>query len=627
MKRNHLNLFIFFLMTLLISLAVYLQYTISQSRDKLKDEEIKVSEQYAEGIAKYIQLKVKYADIKKTLTGNTKLQNELNEVLQAFLTKRYKYIFLLQKDKDHYRFLLDGSKEQAEEFNAIFLPSGNLFDVVYFTKRVQIIKQQDGVESIWLSLLYPIIREDKTEALLVLDLSEDYGHYIENFSSPLMSVAKMMQIFLLGSILLLLLATYWYYRFRKSILVDKLTFAHTKLYMEEFFNRNKVDDFNAIMIDIDEFSKVNKKYGHEVGDVVLAKFVKTIDSFTGEFGAKIIRIGGSEFFIIIPKSNTDLEAFAKKLFKILSEKKYLVSNEVLSLTVSMSAVDVPKDTYDIQNIQRMLDEKLLEVKSKGKDDLGILGIKYFNEVYYSSMDYIREALDEKRFLCLYQPIFNTKEKKIVKYEALVRLIDKDDRKKLISPFHFMRVIKGTSQYIKMSKLVLQEIFNTLEAYPNIELSMNLDLDDLYSKEVMSIISNKLFEHRKFANRLTFEIVEENEIHDYAKVASIFRQLKEYGSKIAIDDFGSGYANYGYLMQLNVDILKIDGSVVSKLLTSPKRAKAILSSIRDLASSLGYKLIAEYVADEEIYNMVKEIGIECSQGYYLGKPKLIEEYIH
>ena len=330
-----------------------------------------------------------------------------------------------------------------------------------------------------------------------------------------------------------------------------------------------------------------------------------------------------EFLVVTPKQEGNIE---QQAYKVLQEKKYLIHNEVKQITVSISAINVPKETTSMINIERLLDEKLLEIKSKGKNGLGILGTTELSEVPYGNMDYIKEALEEERLICLYQPICETQTKQIVKYEALVRLIDKDDPKKLISPFHFMKVIKGTSQYIKMSKLVLREVFITLRTYKDVQISINLDLDDLDNNDMMKLITQHLYEHREMANRVTFELLEEHEIQDYDKVMFYVQQLKAYGSKVALDDFGSGYASYKYLIKLDIDILKIDGSIVRELQSAPERAKAVIQSIQQLAEIFQYEVIAEFVSHEDIYEILKELNIQYVQGYYLGEPRPIEAYL-
>ncbi len=624
MRKQYFDKFIFFLMVLLIIFALFLQIATVQSTEKLKKEEIQKAEQYAAKIAQLIQRRT--ADnLESALTSNTELRDYLNESLQAFLTKQYQYIFVLKKDiKGNYRFLLDGSEEEPEEYKTIFFPKSKLFDRVYETRNMQIIEQHEGVEQVWLSLVYPIVSENKTDALLVLDLSESYGQHLNDFNSPMMAVVWMMQIFLLLSMFLLIFLAYRYYKIRKALITDDLTSVYKKPYLQEFFDKNRLDGYNVILMDIDEFKKVNQKFGYEFGDMILQEFTQTLKS-TLSSKAIIVRTGGAEFLVISPKSESTVEAEAEKIFDRLREKKYLIGNEIQYLTVSMSAMSIPEESASLQNIERLLDEKLLEVKSKGKNALAILSKEELSGINYNNMDYIKEALEEERLICLYQPIYETQTKKIIKYEALVRLIDKEDPEKLIVPFHFMKSIKGTSQYIKMSKLVLREVFNTLNQYEDVEISVNVDLDDLDNADMMKLITHNLYENRTIANRLTFEILEDHEMKDHGKVMFYLQQLRAFGSKIALDDFGSGYASYSYLIKLNIDILKIDGSIVKELKHRPDHAKTVIRSIRELAESFHYDLVAEFVSDEEIYNVIKDLGIEYVQGYYLGEPKPIEWY--
>ena len=625
MRKAYSDKFIIFLMVLLIAFALFLQISTIKSTEKLKNDEIKRAEQYASKIAKLIQVRGKN-NLEATLTENPELRKHLNESLHAFLTKQYQYIFVLEKnEKGKYRFLLDASEEEPAEYKSIFFPKSELFDSVYASQKMQIIEQYEGVEEVWLSLVYPIVSDNKTEALLVLDLSESYGEHLNKFNSPLMTVVWMMQVLLILSIVLLVYLLNRYSKLRKILLFDTLTSAHTKVFLEEFFNRHEVDAYNVILIDMDEFAQINNKYGYASGDSVIKEFSATIMRIVSA-GSKLIRTGGTEFLVLVPKTESDFEGLVKKLFGTLQEKKYLLENEVFDQKVSMSAMITPEGKASIHDVQRILDKKLLEIKSKGKNAFGLLGLDHFDQMNYGNMDYIKEALEEERLVCVYQPIFHTQTKKIVKYEALVRLIDKENREKLISPAHFMDVIKGTSQYIKMSKLVFKNVFSVLHTYPEIEISVNLDLDDLYNADMMKLITEELYRYKHIANRLTFEILEDHEIHNYEQVALIFQQLKTFGSKIAIDDFGSGYANYVYLIKLDVDILKIDGQLIQELLYAPERTSVMLESIKDLAEAYQYKVVAEFVSSREIYEMVKALEIEYVQGFYLGEPKLIEAYI-
>jgi len=626
--KKHLDKIIIFLIVLLMIFAGYLQLATIDSTEKLRKDELNKSQQYIEKIAKLIHQKTGN-QIEQSLTYDERLREDLNDVLEAFLTKQYRYIYMLYKDDtNHFRFLLDGSKEEKEPYKDIFFPKSNYFYKVYDSGKVKIVEQSKddiGVEDIWMSILYPIVVDGKTKALLSLELSTEYAEYLNTFNSPLMNVVNWMQWFLIASILLLIFLAYRYYQLNKSLTIDKQTTAYTKQYISDFFNTNKINAYNGFLIDIDEFKGINEQYGHDFGDKLIKLFVKRMNEKLID-GAKVVSSGGTEFFVLIPKTKIKIDSLANSFYNEIKNVPYQLDNQSISLSISMSAMNIPIEAKLVSNIQRILDEQLLLVKNRGKNNLIILDDTCIEKIKYSNFDYVKESLNDKRICCLYQPIVHTSDKKIIKYEALVRMIDKDDNSELVSPYYFLKTIKGTSQYIKMSKMVLQDVFDTLYKYPTINISMNLDLDDLYNINLMNVINTHLENHQDISKRITFEILEENNIYDYNKVNTVFNQLRKYGSKIAIDDFGSGYSNYTYLTKLDVDIIKIDGSLISDLLVVPERSKMVLMSIKELADKLNLEVIAEFVSNEEIYEAVKEIGITYAQGYYLGKPKAIDFYI-
>jgi EAL domain-containing protein (putative c-di-GMP-specific phosphodiesterase class I) len=122
----------------------------------------------------------------------------------------------------------------------------------------------------------------------------------------------------------------------------------------------------------------------------------------------------------------------------------------------------------------------------------------------------------------------------------------------------------------------------------------------------------------FAERIIFEITESEGISNYAVVNEFITEVKRNGGKIALDDFGSGYSNFFYVTQLNVDFIKIDGSIISQITDNPS-AHIITETIIDFASKLGIKTIAEFVADEAIYRCLEGLSIDAYQGYYFGEP--------
>jgi diguanylate cyclase (GGDEF)-like protein len=617
--------YFFIILGLLIGFALYLQYSIEKNTQNLHRLELNKAAQYAKRITKYLETETN-GDLKEYLSTHQEELQSFNNMLHAFLTDEFRYIFLLTKDqKGHYRFLLDGSLSDPVEFNTLFFPKSEQYDRVYQSGKAEIIEQHNGVEEVWKSLLYPVVDKNETRALLVMDLSRKYAASLSQLNSPLAKTVGLMQLFLWISFFFIAYMTYSYYRFRKSIMIDPMTGAATKLYLHEFLKSKELERYNIVLIDIDEFKRINQKFGYKNGDSLLRAFVETLLEIVPP-ETKVIRLGGTEFVLLMPKGN-DLTKVVASIYDTIKEKRFIVENEPVTLTTSMTAMHIPEGAHSIEKILHILDEKMLEVKSRGKNDYAIVGEKHLDDLKYSDMDYIKKALDEERVTCLFQPICQTQSKKIVKYEALVRLIDDEDDSKLISPFYFLPVIKGTSQYIKMSKLVLCEVMRVLDRYEEIEVSMNLDLTDLLNREMMHLIMEKLHAHQENAPRLTFEIVEDMEVKEFEKVALIFDQLRTYGSKIALDDFGSGFANYTYLIKLDWDIIKIDGTLIKELLSNREKAEPIVQSINELAIYFNCDVVAEFVADAEIYGIVKHLFIEYSQGYYLAEPKPIETFMH
>ena len=627
MKQHLIDKFIAVLVVMLIGFAIFLKISATYGTEKLKEDEIKKSRYYAQQIATLIEKKTN-GNIEKSLNENTTLRLQLNEILQAFLTEQYHYIFLLNKnEKNNYQFLLDASKENAEEYKNIFFPQSSQFDEVYKNRKMKIIAQNsDEVEDIWLSVVYPIVKDEKTEALLILDISKEYAQYLQTFNSPLMNLLSFMQLFLALSLFILIFLAYKYYKTRELLIKDKLTSLYTKYYLNEFFKVHTIHDYLAILIDIDELNNINQKYDRDVGDEVLKLFSKRLTEMLPK-DSKVIRFGGSEFFIIIAKDKVkDQDIFVEQYYRKLIDDAYIVMNYSIFLDVSMIAMDIPEGVKHIDNVIRLMDENLLNIKKTGKNRFEFIKNITLEDIRYTSIDYIKTALDEERFTFLYQPICNTKSKEIVKYEVLVRMIDRDNVEKLVSPSYFLNAIRFTTQYSKLSKLVLTEVFSILEKYKNIEISMNLDLDDLFNPEMMTLIENYLIQYQHNAPRLTFEILEDNEMYDFEKANEIFSELHQFGSKIAIDDFGKGYANYIYLSRLDIDIIKLDASFIYDLERHPQRTRLIIESIQLLADKLGCEVVAEYVYNESTYAILKEIGVDFSQGYYLGKPERLDYYL-
>lgn len=226
---------------------------------------------------------------------------------------------------------------------------------------------------------------------------------------------------------------------------------------------------------------------------------------------------------------------------------------------------------------------------------------------------LRAALDEGRIVPYYQPIYSYKTGRIEKYECLMRLIDDHG---VHLPEAFLGIAKKTKLYPKLTLQMIEKIFTDL-AESDAEFSINLGAEDLLSDETMNFLITKAKKQR-CASRIVLEIVETEELERFEVIARALQRCKTIGMKIAIDDFGTGYSNFDYLISMQADYIKIDGSIIQKI-RSDLHARELVASIVGFVHKAGMQTIAEYVFDAETDAAVRGFGVDFAQGYYYSPP--------
>jgi EAL domain-containing protein (putative c-di-GMP-specific phosphodiesterase class I) len=229
-------------------------------------------------------------------------------------------------------------------------------------------------------------------------------------------------------------------------------------------------------------------------------------------------------------------------------------------------------------------------------------------------DMIKRALQEDRFVPYYQPIIDNKTKKIMKYEALARLILPDG--KVISPGLFLPIAKETKMYNSITKMIIRKTLDNFR-YSECSISMNLSIDDIKDRLTREFLIEQIGQFPE-PKRLVFELLESEGIGSYEDVQEFFAELKHYGCKVAIDDFGSGYSNFEHLAKLNIDYIKIDGSLILGI-EDTLISQVIVEMLSNFATKMGIKTIAEFVSKESISLKVNDMGIDESQGFLYGQP--------
>lgn len=364
--------------------------------------------------------------------------------------------------------------------------------------------------------------------------------------------------------------------------------------------------------DINRFSEINDFFGHEAGDFVLKEVAKTIMHLVQERG-EVYRYSGDRFALL--SECLDEEAFLLRALNIQAEIKqshFLYEDKNIPVQTSVALSFEGKS-----NIIKSVDIALNELKKRKSEFLiysKSLGLEEEIEKNLEWSTKLKIALQEDRVVPFFQPILNNQTRRIEKYEALVRLIESDGS--IVSPAMFLGVAKKTKQYLEITKKVIEKSFETFKDN-NFEFSINLTMEDIMSEEIIELLERKVNDNEM--NRVIFEIVESEGIEDIQKVSNFIKKSKECGCKIAIDDFGTGYSNFEYLIKMSPDCIKIDGSMIKDIDIDIDKEE-IVKTIIDFAKKRGLKTIAEFVSSKEIFDKVVELGIDYSQGYYIGIPK-------
>jgi diguanylate cyclase (GGDEF)-like protein len=382
--------------------------------------------------------------------------------------------------------------------------------------------------------------------------------------------------------------------------------------------RNDLDehqDFALIVLNIDNFQTINNFYGFIVGDYVIEMVGKHLKKTIHEY--KIYRLSGDEFAFILDADIGfyELKDYLHNLYESL--KNIVIEYQGISIYIDLTLAS--STNGDNKNIFSKVSMALRHAKETGitfwiYEDRMNFEDEYERNLQLSGI--VRDAVENSRIIPYYQAIVDTKTSEIKKYECLARLIDKNE--KILSPVLFIPIAKKIKVYNTVTKIIINKSFETFEN-SEYEFSINLSIEDIMSSEMFNFIIEKL-KNSKASKRVIFELLESDAIEDFKRVERFISEVKRYGAKIAIDDFGSGYSNFGYLTRMSTDFIKIDGSLV-KDIDVDKNSLLVVETIVQFAKKLGIKTIAEYVHSSVVMDRVKELGIDFSQGFYIDEPSI------
>jgi EAL domain-containing protein (putative c-di-GMP-specific phosphodiesterase class I) len=230
------------------------------------------------------------------------------------------------------------------------------------------------------------------------------------------------------------------------------------------------------------------------------------------------------------------------------------------------------------------------------------------------MDFLKQSFKDDKVVPFFQPIVDTNTGKVVKYEALARIQDGDT---IISPANFIESAKQLGMITKITKTIIEKSCEVFQN-SNLELSLNITKDDLVEGYLSSVLHSMTSKYNLKKSQITLEILEEISVFGNDTVIQELLKLKNDGYKIALDDFGSENASFSRMLDLKVDILKIDAMFIKNIHTD-KNSKLIVEGILHIAKLFNYEVIAEYVHNKEVLDILLSMNIPYAQGYYFNPP--------
>ncbi len=381
-----------------------------------------------------------------------------------------------------------------------------------------------------------------------------------------------------------------------------------------------------IIMNIDLFQEINDCYGNYVGDLTLVAIAERLLEIQKQYYYRLYKMTGDEFAFLFDKKMEleELYSFIKNLCMEIEEQPFKVHEHEIFIKVTVGAARAEDiDSINLKegkwkSLATHADMALKKAKKEQKHFVIFHESMQISKEFETNLIWkkkLKDAIDTHRVIPFFQPIMNNFSGKIEKYETLVRLVDKESG--IVNPSYFLDVAKRSHLYGKITAVVLNKsiaLFKDTEY----EFSINLAIRDIIEEEINNFIMKTLIENKNVAPRIIFEILESEGIENYDKVKDFIKQVKDLGCKIAIDDFGSGYSNFDHLMKLDVDYIKLDSCLIDNLADN-YNAQIITKTIVNFAKELKLKTISEFVHSEEIFKKSKELGVDYSQGYYIGKP--------
>ncbi len=553
-------------------------------------------------------------DFLKKNIKNSDLRAKNKNYLKEFLNRNISSIYILFIF-DNRNFILLDTDDSSNRITPFILDDIDIdsFNRVKKSGQKQIYIQK-SIKDLGFTLIKPIKVDGKITAFLVVD----YTQKTYNSLFSLLNIST--KIIMVSIIILLILLTIFIFFYLKNAYIRYRMYINPET--ETFYRSYLVDNYEKInfskyyiaLVDIDFFKRVNDIYGHNIGDRVLNRVIKRIYTILNNKDI-FIQYGGEEFLIFIYKKNITMQDFKNKLEQIRKMVENLnikIRRDVVKITVSIGGFIQTETATSLQDAIHKADSALYESKHNGRNTISYFDISKSRILYREKL---KDMIEEDKLICFYQPIVNLYTRENHHYEALLRL---QDENKIIYPDEILPELEDSYFYSRISMKIIEYNVKNLRENSNFTISINLSSDDLLNESII----NLLIKNSDIAYRMFIEILETKNV-DYKRVEITIQKLKLFGYKICIDDYGSGYSNLSHLLNLSIDYLKIDGSII-KNIHKDKKSHTLISALSLFCKQNNIEVIAEFVENREILEILKSFDIKYGQGYYFDRARPFEE---
>ncbi len=386
-------------------------------------------------------------------------------------------------------------------------------------------------------------------------------------------------------------------------------------------------------LDLDQFKIINDTCGHVAGDEMLRQVSHLLKGLTRSRDT-LARLGGDEFAVIMEHCPLEQAAqLAERIRESVEDFRFYWQSQRFSIGVSIGVVPVGVDGKSLQQLLSLADTACYAAKDRGRNRIYVCGVSDAGMLDHVGdmrrVSSLNQALEKNLFRLYAQPIVPCMDiSGGNRIEILLRL--REDNGRIIMPADFLPAAERYNVSTKIDRWVLENVMCWFDRHPqeleqlevcSINLSGLTLGDESFLAQVLDLVGKSHFPWHK----LCFEITETAAISQLEHAVDFMETLKQHGCRFALDDFGSGLSSFAYLKNLPVDFLKIDGSFIRDIANSDID-RAMVKSICEVATLMGKQTTAEYVETVAALEVLRELGVDYAQGYYLGKPAPIEQVL-